>query len=96
MRDLLELRQPEITSRNFIKLAGACLAMLGLSQALTPKVVKALEELTGKPAVIWLAGQDCAGCTESFLNSLEPTATSILFDTISLRYHETAMAASGL
>jgi hydrogenase small subunit len=89
------LRPAETTRRDFIKLASASLALLGLSQALTPKVVGALESTSGKPAVIWLEGQDCAGCTESFLNSLEPTAASILLDTISLRYHETAMAASG-
>jgi hydrogenase small subunit len=93
--DIFELRPPELTRRDFIKVAGAALALLGLSQALTPKVVKALEESLGKPAVIWLEGQDCAGCVESFLNSLEPPAASILLDTISLRYCETAMAASG-
>lgn len=93
--DIYSLRAPELTRRDFIKLAGASLALLGLSQALTPRVARALEESLGKPAVIWLEGQDCAGCTESFLNSLEPTAVSILLDTISLRYHETAMAASG-
>lgn len=93
--DVFKLRTPQLTRRDFIKIAGASLALLGLSQALTPKVVKALEESLGKPAVIWLEGQDCAGCTESFLNSLEPPAASLLLDTISLRYHETAMAASG-
>jgi hydrogenase small subunit len=93
--DILDLRRRVLTRRDFIKIAGASLAMLGLSRALTPKVVKALEDTVGKPAVIWLEGQDCAGCVESFLNSLEPPATSILLDTISLRYNETAMAASG-
>jgi hydrogenase small subunit len=93
--DIFELRCPELTRRDFIKVSGAALALLGLSQALTPKVAKALEESLGKPAVIWLEGQDCAGCVESFLNSLEPPATQILLDTISLRYNETAMAASG-
>jgi hydrogenase small subunit len=93
--DIFQLRKPELTRRDFIKVAGATLALLGLSQALTPKVVKALEESLGKPAVVWLEGQDCAGCVESFLNSLEPLAASILLDTISLRYNETAMAASG-
>lgn len=93
--DIFELRSPELTRRDFIKVAGASLALLGLSQALTPRVAKALEESLGKPAVIWLEGQDCAGCVESFLNSLEPPAASILLDTISLRYNETAMAASG-
>ena len=93
--DIFELRKPELTRRDFIKAAGATLLLFGLSQALTPKVVKALENSVGKPAVIWLEGQDCAGCTESFLNNLEPDAVSILLDSISLRYHETAMAASG-
>lgn len=93
--DSFKLTRPELTRRDFIKVAGATLALLGLSQALTPKVVKALEESIGKPAVVWLEGQDCAGCTESFLNSLEPPAVSILLDSISLRYHETAMVASG-
>jgi hydrogenase small subunit len=93
--DVFQLRKREITRRDFIKAAGAMLALLGLSQALTPKVVKALEESAGKPAVIWLEGQDCAGCVESFLNSLEPDAVSILLDSISLRYNETAMTASG-
>jgi len=93
--DTLWLRPPQTTRRDFLKIAGASLALLGLSQALTPRVVKALESTSGKPAVIWLEGQDCCGCTESFLNNLEPPAVSLLLDTISLRYHETAMTASG-
>jgi hydrogenase small subunit len=93
--DIDLLRTLGLTRRDFIKLAGASLTLLGLTQALTPRVVRALEESMGKPAVVWLEGQDCAGCVESFLNSLEPPAVSILLDTISLRYNETAMAASG-
>ncbi len=91
----ITLRPNHLTRRDFLKLAGMSLAALGLSRALTPRVVQALEKKAGKPAVIWLEGQDCAGCTESFLNTLEPTAVSILLDTISLRYHEVIMAASG-
>ncbi|MFC1930217.1 twin-arginine translocation signal domain-containing protein [Chloroflexota bacterium] len=93
--DIFSLRPTEITRRDFLKIASASLALLGLSQALTPKVAKALEASLGKTAVVWLDGQDCAGCTESFVNSLEPLTTSILLDSISLRYHETLMAASG-
>lgn len=93
--DTLWLTPPEMTRRDFLKIASASLALLGLSQALTPQVAKALEESLGKTAVVWLEGQDCCGCSESFLNSLEPLATSILLDSISLRYHETVMAASG-
>ncbi len=93
--DVFSLRPPDVTRRDFLKIASASLALLGLNQVLSPQVVKALEASLGKIAVIWLEGQDCAGCTESFLNSLEPLATSILLDSISLRYHETLMAASG-
>ncbi|MFC1987660.1 hydrogenase small subunit [Chloroflexota bacterium] len=93
--DIFSLRPTEITRRDFMKIASASLALLGLSQALTPQVAKALEASLGKTAVVWLEGQDCAGCTESFVNSLEPLTTSILLDSISLRYHETLMAASG-
>jgi hydrogenase small subunit len=93
--DKLTLSSKELSRRDFLKLAGMTATLLGLSRALTPEMVKALEKTSGKVAVVWLEGQDCAGCTESFLNSLEPPASSILLDTISLRYHETAMAASG-
>ena len=93
--DISSLRKPNLTRRDFVKVAGMTTAYFGLSQALTPQIVEALESTSGKPAVIWLEGQSCTGCTESFLNNQEPDATSILLDTISLRYHETAMAASG-
>ena len=93
--DIYPLRASKLNRRDSIKVAGASLALLGLSRLLTPQVVKALEESLGKTAVVWLEGQDCAGCTESFVNSLEPLATSILLDSISLRYHEVLMAASG-
>src|SRR3972149_11075792 len=91
--DIFELKTSELTRRDFIKIAGAAAALLGLSQALTPRMVKALEGSVGKPAVIWLEGQDCAGCVESFLNSLEPLAATMLLDTISWRYHELIMGA---
>jgi hydrogenase small subunit len=93
--DIHSLVSPELTRRNFLKLASASLVLLGLSRALTPQVVKAMEESVGKLKVIWLEGQDCTGCSESFLNSSDPSIASILLDTISLRYHETAMAGSG-
>jgi hydrogenase small subunit len=92
--DTLFLR-PKPTRREFLQVATASLALLGLSQALSPRVVKALEETSGKPAVVWLHGQECTGCSESFVNSLDPTAAALVLDTLSLRYHETLMAASG-
>lgn len=96
--DLTRLTIRQLSRRDFVKIAGATVAYMGLSQAFTPQIVDALEKTAaaaGKPAVIWISGQDCAGCTESFANNLEPLATDILLDTISLRYNETLMAGSG-
>ncbi|KTB48960.1 hydrogenase (NiFe) small subunit HydA [Dehalogenimonas alkenigignens] len=94
--DLATLARPQLNRRDFVKIASLTVAAMGLSQALNPRIVEALEQVApAKPPVIWLEGQGCTGCTESFLNNLEPSAVSILLDTISLRYHETAMAASG-
>ncbi|MBD3289870.1 hydrogenase small subunit [candidate division KSB1 bacterium] len=72
-------------------------AALGLSQIdVMNKVSEAMAASSSdKPPVIWLEGQDCAGCTTSFASTLNPPAASIILDTISLRYHETIMAASG-
>jgi hydrogenase small subunit len=49
----------------------------------------------GRPALIWLQAQDCAGCTESLLSSLETDYPQLLFEDICLRYHETLMFGTG-
>lgn len=84
-----------VTRRDFIKLCSAAAAALGLSETMVPKFVSAAEKAAKKPPVIWLEGQDCAGCTESFASNLNPGTAEILLDTISLRYHETLMAGTG-
>jgi hydrogenase small subunit len=48
------------------------------------------------PSVIWLHFQDCTGCSETLLNSSEPDLADLIFNLISLDYHETFMAASGM
>jgi hydrogenase small subunit len=48
-----------------------------------------------RPPVIWLAFQDCTGCTETLLSSSHPELSDLLFNVISLEYHETLMAGSG-
>jgi len=81
--------------RDFLKICAATAAAFGLSRvAVMEKVAHALSA-SGKPAVIWLEGQDCAGCSVSFTGSLNPPAAEIILDKISLRYHETVMAAAG-
>ncbi len=84
-----------ISRREFLRFCAYTAAILGLSEIYIPQIASALEKAAGKPPVIWLEGQDCAGCTISFIGSLSPSAGELILDTISLRYHETVMAASG-
>ncbi len=85
-----------VNRRDFLKYCAVTAAVLGLSELeFTTRVAQAIEAASKKPAVIWLEGQDCAGCTISFTGILNPPAASIILDKISLRYHETAMVASG-
>ncbi|AFI04789.1 hydrogenase small subunit [Helicobacter cetorum] len=71
-----------------------------MSNALkTPKndvnvVIKNLEKLYKMP-VIWLHIAECTGCSESLLRTEEPSIESVLFDYLSLEYHETLMVSSG-
>ncbi len=87
---------PGMDRRRFLKYCAATAAVFGLSEMeFTTRLAQAMESASSKPPVIWLEGQDCAGCTVSFTGILNPPAASIILDKISLRYHETAMAASG-
>ncbi len=84
-----------VSRRDFVKLCAATTAAFGLSKVFVPQVVEAAETAVKKPAVIWLEGQDCAGCSESLLATLKPDAATLVLDVISLRYHETIMAGAG-
>ncbi|MCB1958999.1 MAG: hydrogenase small subunit, partial [Rhodocyclaceae bacterium] len=55
------------------------------------------QALAGAPrqSVIWLSFQECTGCTESLTRSYGPTLEDMIFNLISLDYHETLMAVSG-
>jgi hydrogenase small subunit len=89
-----ELELHGITRRDFLKYLGVLGAALGLSQIdFSRGLAYALE--SKKPPVIWLEGQDCAGCTISFTGLTDPPIASIILDKISLRYHETVMASAG-
>lgn len=85
-----------ISRRQFLKHAGATAALLGLSEAMIPQLARALQEIaSGKPPVIWIQGQNCTGCSISFLNSTYPSVTELVLDKLSVRYHPNVMAAAG-
>jgi len=85
-----------LSRRDFLKFCGGVTAALGLSDIFTAEMVaEALESAAKKPPLIWLEGQDCAGCTISLISVEDPTPASLILDKLSIRYHETIMAASG-
>ncbi len=86
----------EISRRDFMKYCATTAAVLGLSELeFATRVSEVLAAAPAKPPVIWLEGQDCAGCSISFAGSLNPPFASMILDRVSVRYHETIMAASG-
>jgi NiFe hydrogenase small subunit HydA len=91
------LTDKTVTRRQFLKQAGATAAMLGLSEALIPQLARALQQLSssGKPAVIWIQGQSCAGCSISFLNSNYPGVADLVINKLSVRFHPNVMAGTG-
>jgi hydrogenase small subunit len=85
-----------LSRRDFMKLCGAVSAAVGLSNLFSiEEIAHALEPAVKKAPVIWLEGQDCTGCTNSLISLNDPSPASIILDKISLRYHESIMAAAG-
>jgi hydrogenase small subunit len=85
-----------LNRREFLKYCAAAAALFGLSETeLISGIVNAMETKPGKPPVMWLEGLACAGCTISLTQSLNPPISSVILDKISLRQHDTIMAAAG-
>ncbi|MDA3042659.1 MULTISPECIES: hydrogenase small subunit [unclassified Campylobacter] len=88
------LAERGFSRRDFMKWAGAMTAAIGLPSVFAPQVARAAE-LADRLPVIWLHMAECTGCSESLLRIDTPTIDSLIFDYISLEYHETIMAAAG-
>jgi hydrogenase small subunit len=85
-----------LSRRDFMKLCGTIAAAVGLADMFSiEKIAQALESAIKKPPVIWLEGQDCAGCTHSLISLEDPAPWMFILDEVSIRYHETIMAAAG-
>lgn len=83
-----------IERRDFMKWAGALTAMFALPASFAPLTAEAAE-LTDRLPVVWLHMAECTGCSESLLRTDAPSIDALIFDHISLEYHETIMAAAG-
>jgi hydrogenase small subunit len=83
-----------VSRRGFMKFVAATTSLMALPPSMVGKVANALENAK-RPSVIWLPFQECTGCTESLTRSHAPSLEGLIFDTISLDYQETIMAAAG-
>ena len=71
----------DISRRDFMKYCAGAAAALGLSEVeFISKVSEAMASGSAKPPVVWLEGQDCAGCTISFVGALNPPVASLILD----------------
>lgn len=88
------LAEKGIDRRDFIKWSVAMTAALSLPPRFAPLTAQAAEMLNRIP-VVWLHMAECTGCSESFIRTDAPALDTLLFNHISLEYHETLMAANG-
>jgi hydrogenase small subunit len=83
-----------VSRRDFLAFCAEMGAVLGVTSAMTPRVVEALQQAK-RPSVIWLQLQECTGCVESVIRTGEPTIGDLVLDVISLDFNHTLMAAAG-
>jgi hydrogenase small subunit len=88
-----------VSRRNFLGFCGKLMVAapvgLAVTNYLSPSAMAAVIGRARRPSVIWLHMQDCTGCTETLLRTSQPDLADLIFNVISLDYHETIMAAAG-
>ncbi len=83
-----------VSRRALLKYSAYLASLMALPPMASRAMAQALAK-TRRQSVIWLSFQECTGCTESLTRSFGPTIEDMLFNLISLDYHETLMAVSG-
>lgn len=93
------LERSGVSRRDFVSFCGKLMLVapvgLSLTSRLNAEEVATALAKAKRPSVIWLHMQECTGCTETLLRTSEPDLATLIFDIISLDYHETVMAAAG-
>ena len=84
----------EKATQEFLQFCSNVAKTMGLPDEEIPMVAKALKN-ENRPAVIYLHNAECTGCSEAMLRTSSPYIDQLIFDTISLDYHETLMATAG-
>ncbi|MFH1092888.1 MAG: hydrogenase small subunit [Candidatus Omnitrophota bacterium] len=85
----------KLTRRQFIKIFGSTAVGAGITGFYNQTIIDALAVDDGKPPVLWLQGASCNGCSVSLLNTVHPKIAEVLLHVVSMRYHQTLMAATG-
>ena len=94
-----QLEKSGIPRREFLEFCTKLMiaAPVGLAitkQAWAGEVAAEVAKLK-RPSVVWLEFQDCTGCTETLLRTSRPSVDELIFNVISLDYHETLMPGAG-
>ncbi|MEN8213094.1 MAG: hydrogenase small subunit [Pseudomonadota bacterium] len=90
----LPLFNTGVSRRGFIKFCSYIASSLALPASLIPEIATALERKPRLP-VIWYSFQSCSGCTESLARAHEPTLEDLIFNFLSLDFHDMLQAATG-
>ena len=85
----LEIAKHEVNS--WISMVTANMQLHPNFEVVVQESVKALNKIP----IIWLELADCSGNSEAFIKSANPSIEELIFDYISLDYHELLMSASG-
>lgn len=88
------MQQYGISRRDFMKWSASVTALLALPLPFSNLVAEAAE-LADRVPLVWLHMAECTGCSESLTRADTPDLDTLIFDHISLEYHETLMAAAG-
>ncbi len=83
----------EISPKEYNKWISMVAATMDLHPSLEKYVEKSIKTLSKIP-VIWLELADCSGNSEAFIKSVNPAIEDLIFDYISLDFHELLMASS--
>ncbi len=87
--DSLDIAKHEVN--NWVSMVTANMQLHPNFEELVEEGVKVLN----KVPIIWLELADCTGNSEAFIKSSHPSIEELIFDYISLDYHELLMSSSG-
>lgn len=87
-------RPDGVSRRDFMKFCSAMAASMALPASVAPRIAQAITD-PQRPPVVWLHGAECTGCSMSLLRAEHPSVEKLIFDLISLDFHETLEAGAG-